>query len=61
MPKPFRSNLLIGRKQARMTEPQAQSPIKLELDADDSVDWYLDLIAECVTILREKLRNESKV
>ena len=61
MPKQFRSNLLKVRKQARMTEPQTQSAVKLELDADDSVDWYLGLIAECLTILREKLRNESKV
>jgi hypothetical protein len=40
-----------------MAEPQTQSPIKLELDADDSVDWYLDLIAECLTILRGKLQD----
>jgi len=59
MTKNFQSELLKKRKRAALAVPQTQSqePIKLELDPDDSAGWYLDLIAECLTILRGKLRD----
>jgi len=61
MSKNFQSELLKRRKRAALAIPQTQSqdPIKLELDPDDSAEWYLDLIAECLTILRGKFRDGS--
>lgn len=59
MTKNFQSELLKMRKRAALAVPQTQpqDPIRLELDADASAEWYVDLIAECLTILRGKLRD----
>lgn len=59
MSKKFQSELLKNRRRSALAVPQTQpqEAIKLELDPDDPAEWYIDLIGECLTILRGKLRD----
>ena len=59
MSKNYQSELLKKRKRAALavSQSQPQESIKVELDSDAPAEWYIDLIGECLTILRGKFRE----